>query len=68
MVILVGARCSARWRVKMQNVFYVYQDQYGFRIEVKTNQGTQAERDFAWDAPTFNTQMGAYAYIAEHCK
>jgi hypothetical protein len=54
--------------MKMSNVFYVYQDQYGFRIDVKTNQGTKIERDFAYNAPIFNTQMGAYAYIADHCK
>ena len=52
----------------MKNVFYVYLDQYGFRIDVKTNQGNAAEREFARTSPIFNTQMGAYAYIAEHCK
>jgi len=52
----------------MQNVFYVYQDQYGFRVAVKTNYGTWVEQTFADNAPIFNTQMGAYAYIAEHTK
>jgi len=56
------------WRMKMQNVFYVYQDQYGFRIDVLTNRGNAAEREFARMSPIFNTQMGAYAYIAEHMK
>ena len=63
-----GHGVPLNWRFKMKNVFYVYLDQYGFRIDVKTNQGNAAEREFARTSPIFNTQMGAYAYIAEHCK
>ena len=59
----------------MPNVFYVYQSQYGFEIAVRTNahlsltaEQRKAVDDFAWNVPTFNTQMGAYAYLSEHCK
>lgn len=59
----------------MPNVFYVYQSQYGFEIAVYTNahmkltdEENKVVRDFMWKTPTFNTQMGAYAYLSEHCK
>ena len=59
----------------MPNVFYVYQSQYGFEIAVLTNahlnltpEESEAVREFAWNVPTFSTQMGAYAYLSEHCK